>query len=434
MPTERTTLRRRTVLTALGVAGAAPLVGSALASNTTGDDSDGDEPREDSGDSETESSDGSTSFISRGTDRIEQLFNSHIEQGLHPGAQLAVYHEGELVVDLAGGTAGPDGEEVTTDSRFLLFSCTKPYAAACVHQLADRGKLDFDDPLVEHWPTFAEGGTEKAEVTVRQVLSHQAGMPAVAIDEEYDRWDDPDALAAGVEKEDIDFSPGETAEYHTLSFGWLVGELVRQVTGQRIDEYAREEIFDPLGMCRTSIGIPDGEQNDVSPLVGFEPYDGSDSEPSIGSTNEEVAALFSSEPVLRAVVPGANGVGPARELARFYACYLSGGEFEGTQLVGSETTEEAASVQIEVPPEPDEAIGSGQRYGLGFQLGGALPDRYGIGVPSTTYGHAGLGSSISWADPEAEIAFAYVTNGIRDDYEHNARIAAMGETVRNELG
>lgn len=433
MPPERNGLRRRTVLTALGVAGAGSLVGSASASDATEDDSDGDRSAGDGETGSTESNDGSTSFVSRGTDRVEKLFESHLEQGLHPGAQLAVYHEGELVVDLVGGTDGPGGEEVSTNSRFLLFSCTKPYAAACVHQLADRGTLDFDDPLVEHWPTFAEEGTEKAEVTIRQMLSHQAGMPAVAVDEEYDSWNDPDALAAGIEEADLDFSPGETAEYHTLSFGWLVGELVRQVTGQRIDEYAREEIFDPLEMCRTSIGIPEEEPNDVATLVGFEPYDGSDSDPSIGSTTEEVAALFNEESVLRAVVPGANGVGPARELARFYACYLNGGEFGGTRLLGSETAEEAAAVQVEVPPGSDEPVGSGQRYGLGFQLGGALPDRYGIGVPSTTYGHAGLGSSISWADPESGIAFAYVTNGIRDDYEHNVRIAAMGETVRNEL-
>lgn len=433
MPPERNRLRRRTVLTALGIAGAGSLGGSASASESTEGDGEADEPSEASADEESESSDGSGSFILRGTDRIEALFESHVEQGLHPGAQLAVYHEGDLVLDLAGGTAGHDGEEITTDSRFLLFSCTKPYAAACVHQLADRGELDFDDRLVEHWPEFAEEETDKSEVTIRQVLSHQAGMPAVAVDEEYDQWDDPDALATSVEEADLAFSPGETAEYHTLSFGWLVGELVRQVTGQRIDEYAREELFDPLGMCRTNIGLPDEEPNDVSPLVGFEPYDGADVEPSIGSTNEEVAALFSEESVLRGIVPGANGVGPARELARFYACYLNGGEFGGARLFGSETVEEAAAVQVEVPPEPDEPVGSGQRYGLGFQLGGALPDRHGISVPSTTYGHAGLGSSISWADPEAGIAFAYVTNGIRSDYEHNVRIAAMGEAVRKEL-
>lgn len=433
MPTERNGLRRRTVLTALGLAGTGSFVGSASAGGTEDGVSD-DEPGKNSENDESGSSDSSESFILRGTDRIEALFDYQLEQGLHPGAQLAVYHGGELVVDLAGGTAGHEGGEITTDSRFLLFSCTKPYAAACVHQLADRDELDFDDVVIEHWPEFAEEGTEKSEVTIRQVLSHQAGMPAVAVDEEYEHWGDPDALAAGVEEADLDFLPGGAAEYHTLSFGWLVGELVRQITGQRIDEYARKEIFDPLGMCRTSIGIPEDEPNDVSPLVGFEPYDRNDSEPSVGSSNEEVAALFNEESVLRGIVPGANGVGPARELARFYACYLNGGEFDGTRLFASETAEEAAAVQVEVSPEPEEPIGSGQRYGLGFQLGGALPDRYGIGVPSTTYGHAGLGSSISWADPEADIAFAYVTNGIRDDYEHNARIAAMGEAVRAELG
>lgn len=406
---------RRTVLAALGAAGTGSLVGQASADSSAG------EPTR-SGDS----------FVSRGTDRIEGLFEHHLELGLHHGAQLAVYRGEELVVDLAGGTLGPEREAVTPDSRFLLFSCTKPYAAACLHHLADRGRLDFDDRVVEHWPGFAEEGTEKASITVRHVLSHQAGLPEVPADDRPEIWDDPDALAEGMEAADPEFSPGSTAQYHTLSFGWLVGELVRQVTGQRIDEYACEHVFGPLGMDRTHIGLPDDEPHDVATLTGFDASDTLvETDVSIGSSNQEVAEVFNQESIRRSLVPGANGVGPARELARFYACYLNGGELDGSRLLGSETVDEATGVQVEV--EPDETVGSGQRYGLGFQLGGALPDRHGVGAPLANYGHAGLGSSISWADPEADVAFAYVTNGIRDDFQNNARMAVMGETVRREL-
>jgi CubicO group peptidase (beta-lactamase class C family) len=420
MSKDQSALPRRTVLGALSAAGMGTLVGTGATARagTKQEEASPDDP--------------SSSFITRGTERIEQLFEHHLEQGLHHGAQLTVYRGDELVVDLAGGTLGPDRNDAATDSRFFLFSCTKPYAAACIHHLADQGELRFDDPVVEHWPTFAQERTAKEAVTVRHVLTHQAGLPVVDADDNPDIWNDPDALAESVETADLDFQPGETAEYHTLSFGWLVGELVRQITDQRIDQYARDNIFGPLNMDRTHIGLPDDEPHDVTTLVGFELTDKLvESEVSIKSTNEEVAELFNRESVRRSLIPGANGVGPARELARFYACYLNGGELDGTRILEPETVAEATSVQVEV--EPDETVASGQRYGLGFQLGGALPNRHGIGVPATNYGHAGLGSSISWADPEVGLAFAYVTNGIRDDFEHNARMSEMGEAVRHEL-
>lgn len=235
--------------------------------------------------------------VPAGLDRIERLFDHHLEVGLHHGTQLAVYHEGELVVDLAGGVAGPDGAPTTTETRHLLFSCTKPYADACVHHLAETGALDYDDRVVDHWPAFAEEGSEKATVTVGHVLSHQAGLPVTPPDGDPSIWDDPDALATGLERAELSFSPGETAAYHSLSFGWLVGELVRVVSGQRIDRYAREHVFDPLGMTRTGIGLSASEPDDVATLVGFEPFDRCRA-PGIGLgslTNAEVAARFNRE-------------------------------------------------------------------------------------------------------------------------------------------
>jgi CubicO group peptidase (beta-lactamase class C family) len=414
MPGDRRTVSRRTVLGALSAAGTSAAFGAGPAA--AGD----------------ESEHGDGSFVTDGIERIERLFEHHLELGLHHGAQLAVYRDEELVVDLAGGTLGPGREQAGPDSRFFLFSCTKPYAAACVHHLIDRDRIGLDDPIVEHWPSFAHGDVGKEAVTVRHVLSHQAGLPAVDADGDPEVWDDPDALAESVEAAELDFQPGETAEYHAFSFGWLLGELVRQVTGQRIDRYACENVFRPLGMERTHIGLPDHEPHDVATLTGFDPTDTLvDDEGAVDVTNEEAAELFNQESVRRSLVPGANGVGPAHELARFYACYLNEGELDGTRILSPETVAEARSVQVEAPPE--NGVGGGQRYGLGFQLGGGLPNHQGIGVPTTNYGHGGLGSSMSWADPEAGIAFAYVTNGIRDDFENDARMAEMGETVRQEL-
>ncbi|MCU4925106.1 beta-lactamase family protein [Halobacteria archaeon AArc-dxtr1] len=440
MDTNEPRISRRTALTALGVGGAA-LVGRPV----TGERSRRPAARDD----------GET--IASGHDRIERLFEYQLEQRLHHGAQLAVYDGDELVVDLAGGTTGtedgeglptddaePEGIETEPDSRFVLFSNTKPLAAACVHVLVDEGDLEFDDPIVDHWPEFADDGSEKAEVTVRHVLTHQSDIPETPVDQEYDDWTDPDALSAGVEEAELQFSPGEDTAYQFYSFGWIIGELVRQVTGDRIDDFARENVFEPLDMDRTHIGRPDegggsdsedGGENDafeVATLVGFDPYDRI-GEPGLmaGYTTEEAAETYNREEVQAGINPAWTGIGPTRELARFYACYRNGGELDGTRLVSEEIVEEAIALQVEEPPGDD--VGTASRYGLGFQRGGALPDRRGVPAPAGTFGHGGLGSSMTWAEPETGLAFAYVTNGIRDGYEHDVRSAILSETVRSEL-
>jgi len=150
-------------------------------------------------------------------DVIRRLFDRHLEAGLHHGGQLAVYSDGDLVVDAAGGRTGPDGGETTADRRHLLFSCTKPYAAVCLHQLVEDGDVDYDDPVVEHWPAFADDGTAKAGVTVRQVLSHQSGLNESAFDDRPDLWGDWDEAAAAMADADLALDPG-TPAYQTLTF------------------------------------------------------------------------------------------------------------------------------------------------------------------------------------------------------------------------
>ncbi|SEQ35368.1 CubicO group peptidase, beta-lactamase class C family [Natrinema salaciae] len=323
----------------------------------------------------------------------------------------------------------------TTETRHILFSATKPYAAASVHLLADRGELSYDDRIVEHWSAFAEAGSEKAAVTVRHLLSHRAGLSQLpAIDDEPSIWGDPDAIARRLEAADLEYAPGERAQYHILSFGWLTGELVRQVTGRRIDRFAREELFEPLGMDRTHIGLPAGDPDDVATLVGFEPYDQiEDPAPADAAYNQQVAEQFNSEAVHRAVVPAANGVGTAGDMARFYACLLNGGELEGTRLFSPETVREWTSLEAERESDPVRG-GSPGRFSLGFFLGGLVHSSYGVTAPPSTFGHGGLGSIMGWADPVNDLAFAYVTNGIRDGYEHGARATIASDTVRHELG
>ncbi|MFB6123579.1 MAG: serine hydrolase domain-containing protein [Haloferacaceae archaeon] len=372
-------------------------------------------------------------FDADGPERVRQVFESQLDAGLHHGAQLAVYDGADLVVDLAGGVTGPEGDPTTPDRRHLLFSCTKPYAGVCLHQLAERGELAYDDPVRDHWPAFAAAGTEKGEITVRHVLSHQAGLPAGPFDERPDRWPDWGAAVAAMEALDTSFTPGETAAYHALNYGFLVGELVRRVSGTPVDAYARERVFGPLGMDATSIGLADDDPDDVATLVGFEAFDRC-RRPGAGldGSTADAAALFNQEWMHRAVVPAATGVGTARDMARFYACLAAGGELDGTRLLDAGTVADATSVQVEV--ERDATLGVPRRYALGFERAGTAWDKYGTLAPRTTFGHGGLGSVVGWGDADSGLAMAYVTNGIRDEFEHAQRANAMADAVRTAFG
>ncbi|TYL38049.1 serine hydrolase [Natronococcus pandeyae] len=365
-------------------------------------------------------------------DRIAALFDRHLEVGLHHGAQLAVFVDGECVIDLAGGTTGPDGRETTPTTRHLLFSCTKPYAAVALHALVDDGKIAYDDRVVDHWPGFADDGTTKAEITVRQVLSHTAGLPRGEIDDRPDLWTDWTTVVDHLEEMEPVSPPGEQPAYHALTFGWLVGELVRRVSGARIDEVAAERVFDPLGMADTGIGLREHERDDVATLVAFDEFDRC-RDPGEGlGDHTVVAAPFNTEAIHRAVIPAANGIGTARDMARFYACLANGGELEGARILSEETVDEMTAVQAET--ESDGTLSREARFALGFWKGGTTVAPYGTLSPERVFGHAGLGSSVGWADPEADVAFSYVTNGVRDgSYEHVARVNALADAVRLAL-
>ena len=408
-------MHRRKVLGSI----AAAALGSTVSASATGGKQGGNRPHPPSKSNSARNS----AILPTGTDRITETFFDDIDQELHHGAQLAVYHEDELVVNVAGGYTGPDGEPETTETRHVLFSTTKPYTAACVHHLVDEGVMDYDDYVVDHWPEFARGDERKDQVTIRHVLSHQSGLHSIeAIDENPEIWGDPDEKERLVEEAELAYEPGTRTDYHLLSYGWIIDGLTRNAVGKGIDEIAEEAIFDPLGMDDTSIGL-DAENVDVSTLVGFEPYD-QITDPDSPGYNAYVADLFNQEFVQRSVVGAATGIGTARDLARFYNCLLNDGEDVFSNRIAR------AFTSVEVEQEDD---GDYTRRGLGVRFGGDPGDSFGVTASHGVYGHGGLGSIMSWADPDNDIAFAYVTNGIRDGYEHSQRVGRLGDTVRHEL-
>jgi len=365
--------------------------------------------------------------------QLRAEFDRQLEAGLHHGAQLAVYVDGDRVVDFAGGTTAPDGGETTPETRHVIFSCTKPYAGVGLHQLIEQGEADYDDPVVDHWPEFADAGTQKADITVRHVLSHTAGIPYGEFDDRAGKWGDWDAVVRAMEDIEPVFEPGEQPAYHTLNYGWLVGELVRRLSGEPVDDYVAANVFEPLGMDQSAIGLGADEEDDVATLSGFEVFDRCrDPGEGLGDPASESAAAFNDEAVRRAVIPAANGIGTARDMARFYACMANGGELDGTRLLDEGTVDLATETHAETAS--DGTLSRPARYGLGFWTGGLANDMFGSFSRERMFGHAGLGSVFGWGDPELNVGFAYVTNGIREEsWEHAARVAGLSDAVRLAL-
>ncbi|MDQ1462362.1 MAG: hypothetical protein QOI08_3846 [Actinomycetota bacterium] len=355
-----------------------------------------------------------------GFERVRDAFEANFAKGLEIGASFSAYHRGEKVVDLWGGIA-----DVATNRPWdehalaVVFSTTKGATAICANKLAQESKLDVEAPVARYWPEFAAGG--KADIPVKFLLSHQAGLAWVDAEmtlEEALSWDPVvDALARQVPH----YEPGSQHGYHATTYGWLVGEVIRRVTGKSVGTYFRDEIATPLGLDFW-IGLPESEESRVAPLVGglADPLLMEDPEVRalvnefMGPDTKLGKALFApggafSEPDVwnsralhAAEIPAAGGVGDARSLARMYSACI--GTVDGVRLIDDEQLRRATT-QLTTGPNTI-LLDMDIQFGLGFMLRSTLIE---LGGPRS-FGHFGAGGSVGWADPDAELAFGYVMN------------------------
>ncbi|MBS0472077.1 MAG: beta-lactamase family protein [Proteobacteria bacterium] len=349
------------------------------------------------------------------------------------GGAVAIWHDGALVADLWGGWSDVAREKPWQgDTIVNVFSVSKALCAVACMRLVERERLDLDLPVARYWPEFAQGGKEA--VTVRQLLSHQAGLPAV-------RKPLPDGAALdwkvmtdALAEQTPWWAPGSAHGYHVNSFGFLAGELVRRIDGRTIGTLLREDVLGPLG-ADLHIGLPESEHHRVSDFQwpGNPPVPDLPDDDALMRWNTYwnppgfSGARWVNDPRWRmAEVPSTNGHGNARGIARLYAALANGGSIDRISVLSPAAIAAATREQVN---GQDRINNRPSRFGIGFQL--TQPERP-LGPNAAAFGHFGAGGSLGYCDPEARIAFGYVTNDMGPRWQ-NPRNRALLDALYASL-
>jgi CubicO group peptidase (beta-lactamase class C family) len=335
---------------------------------------------------------------------VREEFERNFAERGDTAAAFAVYLDGDLVVDLHGGDWQPD-------SLVNVFSTTKGMTALCAHLLIDRGELEVDAPVARYWPEFAQNG--KTAITLRHLLSHRAGLNAFAAPisrEDLYAWHPACAALAAAKPW---WTPGSRSSYHSLTFGFLVGEVIRRVSSKTVGQYFADEIAGPLGVHNFFIGVPEALHGRIVAVTG-----GSDHLPVPEGADESVRAMVANQPSIaaavvntaawrRAELPAGNGHGDAQSLARVYQALALGGTLDGVRLVSSDAVERMREPQPEGVDGYIGAMAGGttMSWRLGF-----MPNLGQYGPSPECFGHTGFGGSFAMCHPERRLSMAYVTS------------------------
>ena len=366
--------------------------------------------------------------------RTREAILAGARAGLHLGAQLYVSRQGEVIADGAAGESRP-GQPLRHDQLMLWLSSVKPVAAVAIAQLWERGRLELDDPVARHVPEFAAHG--KGAITLRHLLTHTAGIRLLNVGWPQDSWDAIIARIAAMRPEPR-WVPGRKAGYHHASSWFLLGEVVRRLDGRPFSRYVREEIFEPLGMLDSWIGMPVEryrELRDQDRLCPVYNTEGPSAAP-------PVPQGWDSEAWCTGTHPGGNGYGPISQLGRFYEMLLARGRAPGAAAGGrilSPQAVEAATARHRAGML-DHTFQHVLDWGLGFivnsrQYGAAtVPYGYGDHASPRTFGHSGYRSSTGFADPEQGLAVALAFNGTPSHDAHERRIRTVLDALYEDLG
>lgn len=339
---------------------------------------------------------------------------------LHPALSICVRYRGAIVLDRAIGHARGNGPTdpagtalvaATPNTLFNFFSGSKAVSAMLIHHLAERGLVHIDEPVATFVPEFARHG--KGRITLRDVLSHRAGIPATpteAID--LDLLADDAAVLEAVCELRPESAPGELQAYHAITGGFVFAEVIRRVTGKDARQLMNDVVCEPLGFRHLNFGVGADELDQVA----LEAFTGPPPrfpvsqllERSLGAGMEEVVRIANDARFRTAIVPSGNVIGTANEVCRFFELLRQGGELDGVRVFEPRTIRRA--VHEEARGELDRVLMLPLRYGLGFMLGGERVSFYGPGTPRA-FGHLGFTNVLGWADPERELSVGLMNNG-----------------------
>jgi CubicO group peptidase (beta-lactamase class C family) len=358
-------------------------------------------------------------------EKVREIFIDNLSAGTDLGAAVAFTLDGRSVVDLWGGWLSLDHQrEWQRDTLVNVYSTTKGMTAICAHQLVERGQLDLDAPVAEYWPEFAAAG--KQDVPVRWLLSHRVGLPGVREPLPHGTLYDWERFTQALAAERPWWKPGEQHGYHAITFGHLVGEVIRRISGQSVGDYFEQNVATPLD-ADFHIGLDAEHDARTSDLHGrlvdkdAVPDESQIPEPlrefmrSMTDPSTMTGAAFGN-PVQKegdvntrawrqAEIPAANGHGTARALARIYGALARGGEVDGVRILAPASIDAAI---VEQSSGPDAVLGGlPMRFGLGFMLCSPIMP---LSPSRRSFGHPGAGGSIGMADPDAGVGFGYTLN------------------------
>ena len=365
-----------------------------------------------------------------GFGRVRDALSEILAGGEEIGAALAVCVDGHLVVDLWAGYADAARTRPwDRDTIVNLYSIGKAVTAVCALRLVEAGRLDLDAPVARYWPEFAQAG--KAQIPVRYLLTHQAALPAIARPLPSGAWSHWDVMTAALAAQAPWWEPGTGHGYHVNTQGFLVGEVVRRITGKTLGTYLREAVTGPAGVdffiglgpelegrCADVLpqqATPEGGElrrqlsvNPASlsglPLMRVNAYR---NPPEVSGTG-----VVNTRPWRAAEVPSTNGHGNARAVARLYSALAGDGELGGAHVLSPEMIARATEQQVY---GDDIVLQRPTRFGLGFQL--TMAERP-LGPSPRAFGHFGAGGSLGFADPDARVAFGYAMNQGRGGWQH----------------